>query len=140
MKNTIYPLFPCPLVVCGKKYEFSDAERKFISELEMIDNNDNLMSKNDRVLDEKQLTELRTFIDEQVFNFKKNLLSIRDDNEIYITQSWVNNSNTNHFHPKHKHQNSVISGVLFLDEDYEGLPPDQVSPNAGDVSCELQLR
>jgi uncharacterized protein (TIGR02466 family) len=63
-------------------------------------------------------------IDEQLFNFKKNLLKIKGDNEIYITQSWVNNSNPNQFHPKHKHPNSVISGVMFLDESNdESLPP-----------------
>lgn len=124
MKNAIYPLFPSPLMVCAQKYEFTDAEKDYISELEMIDNNGNLMSKNDKVLDSKELSTLKLFIDEQVFNFKKNLLRIKDENEIYITQSWVNKSNTGQFHPKHKHPNSVISGVMFLDENSDwSLPP-----------------
>jgi uncharacterized protein (TIGR02466 family) len=124
MKNAIYPLFPYPLMVCGKKYEFTSSEKKYISELEMVDNSGNLMSKNDKVLDSKELTNLKLFIDEQIFNFKKNLLKIKDENEIYITQSWVNNSNPGQFHPKHKHPNSVISGVLFLDDNAnENLPP-----------------
>lgn len=117
MKNAIYPLFPYPLMICGKKYEFNSSEKKYISELEMIDNIGNLMSKNDRVLDSKELSDLKLFIDEQIFNFKKNLLHIKDENEIYITQSWVNNSSSNQYHPKHKHPNSVISGVMFFDED-----------------------
>ena len=111
-------------MVCGKKYEFTSSEKKYISELEMVDNSGNLMSKNDKVLDSKELTNLKLFIDEQIFNFKKNLLKIKDENEIYITQSWVNNSNPGQFHPKHKHPNSVISGVLFLDDNAnENLPP-----------------
>lgn len=124
MKNTIYPLFPYPLMVCTTKYEFTSAEKKYIAELEMIDNVGNSMSKNDKILNSKELSDLKVFIDGHIFNFKKNLLRIKDENEIYITQSWVNNSSSNQFHQKHKHPNSVISGVLFLDENDGGnLPP-----------------
>ncbi|MCK5498510.1 MAG: hypothetical protein KAI77_04875 [Gammaproteobacteria bacterium] len=64
------------------------------------------------------------FVDEQILIFKKNLLGIKDENEIYITQSWVNRSQPGEFHPKHKHPNSVISGVMFFDENNDGsLPP-----------------
>ncbi len=123
MKNAIYPLFPYPLMVCAKKYGFTSSEKKYISELEMIENVGNLMSKNDKILDSKELSNLKQFIDEQLFDFKKNLLKIKDENEIYITQSWVNNSNPDQFHPKHKHPNSVISGVMFLDDNNdESLP------------------
>ena len=50
MKNAIYPLFPYPLMVCAKNYEFTNSEKEYISELEMIDNIGNMMSKNDKVL------------------------------------------------------------------------------------------
>jgi len=124
MKNAIYPLFPYPLMVCARNYEFTGSEKEYIAELEMIDNNGNLMSGNDKVLDSGELADLKLFIDEQIFNFKKNLLRIKDENEIYITQSWVNKSSPGQFHPKHKHPNSVISGVMFLDENSDGsLPP-----------------
>ena len=124
MNNAIYPLFPYPLVICGEKHEFTSAEKEYISQLEMIDNIGNLRSENDKVLDSEELSDLKIFIDGQLLNFKKNLLQIKDENEIYITQSWVNNSNPKQFHPKHKHPNSVISGVLFLDENVSGsLPP-----------------
>jgi uncharacterized protein (TIGR02466 family) len=124
MKNAIYPLFPCPLMVCAVKYEFSGAEKEYISGLEMIDNIGNRMSKNDKVLDGAELSGLRRFVDEQIFHFKKNLLRIKDENEIYITQSWVNQSSQDQYHPKHRHPNSVISGVIFLDDDKnEDLPP-----------------
>jgi uncharacterized protein (TIGR02466 family) len=124
MKNAIYPLFPYPLMICAKHYRFSESERRFISGLEMIDNIGNMMSKNDRILDSNELSKLRQFIDEQIFVFKKELLKIKDDNEIYITQSWVNDSGPGQSHQKHKHPNSVISGVMFLDENSdESLPP-----------------
>jgi uncharacterized protein (TIGR02466 family) len=124
MKNAIYLLFPYPVMICAENYQFTSSEKKYISELEMIDNTGNLMSKNDKVLDSKELSKLRLFIDEQIIIFKKKLLQMKDANEIYITQSWVINSNPNQFHPKHKHPNSVISGVMFFDENNdESLPP-----------------
>lgn len=124
MKHAIYPLFASPVMICAETYEFSSLEREFISGLEMHNNIGNSMSKNDRVLDSAELADLKRFIDEQIFTFKKKLLRIKDDNEIYITQSWVNKSNTSQFHPKHKHPNSVISGVMYFDENRdESLPP-----------------
>jgi uncharacterized protein (TIGR02466 family) len=124
MKNAIYLLFPYPVMVCAKNYEFSSSEKNYISELEMTNNAGNQMSKNDKILDSKELSDLKLFIDEQIVIFKKNLLRMKDANEIYITQSWVNCSKPSQFHPKHKHHNSVISGVMFLDENIdESLPP-----------------
>ena len=124
MKNAIYPLFPYPLMIAARKYEFSDSEKQYIADLEMLDNTGNSMSRNDKVLDSEELSSVKQFIDEQILVFKKNLLRMKDENEIYITQSWVNKANPNEFHPKHKHPNSVISGVMFLDDnDDESLPP-----------------
>lgn len=124
MKNAIYLLFPYPVMICAENYQFTSSEKKYISELEMIDNIGNLMSKNDKILDSKELTNLKLFIDEQIFIFKKKLLHMKDENKLYITQSWVINSNPNQYHPKHKHPNSVISGVMFFDENNdESLPP-----------------
>ncbi len=124
MQNAVYLLFPYPLMICGQKYEFADAERKYISELEMIDNAGNEMSRNDRILESEELSDLKKFIDEQIFVFKKNFLQMKDNNEIYITQSWANKASTNEFHPKHKHPNSVISGVMYLDDNTDqSLPP-----------------
>jgi len=124
LNNAIYPLFPYPLVVCGKKYVLNEAESGFISALELAENAGNSMSKNDKTLDEPALSDLRAFVDAQVLNYKKNLLQIKDENEIYVTQSWLNQSKSAEFHPRHRHPNSIISGVLFLDQNRDRqLPP-----------------
>lgn len=124
MKNAVYPLFAVPLMISGEMYDFSTAERAYIGQLKMIENDGNRMSENDAILDAPELSGVKQFIDANLLNYKKNLLRIPDDNEIYITQSWVNNSDPGHFHPKHKHPNSVISGVMYLDENADGnLPP-----------------
>lgn len=124
MKNQLYPLFAYPLVICGDLYAFSDEEKDYLAGLEMIDNIGNSMSKDDRVLESDVLSELKRFIDDRILVYKKELLRIRDENEIYITQSWVNRARTDQFHPRHKHPNSIISGVMFLDDNNDpGLPP-----------------
>lgn len=124
MKNEIYPLFPSPLMICAQFYEFSAAEERFLEGLDMLANTGNSMSKDDRVLDAPAMAQLREFVEAQLSLFSKKLLHIRDDNEVYITQSWVNRSMAGQYHPKHRHPNSVISGVLFLDNNEDrSLPP-----------------
>ena len=35
----------------------------------------------------------------------------------YITQSWLNYTETNQFHHKHSHPNSYVSGVFYINAD-----------------------
>lgn len=121
---SVFPLFSYPVMVSTKQYQFSGAEKKFISELTMADNAGNFMSRNDKILDTVELSTLKQFIDTQIELYKKKILKLKDDNEIYITQAWANKAKTNEFHPKHKHPNSIISGVLFVNgSEGDGLPP-----------------
>ena len=103
-------------MVCAERYRFTAEEERHLLDLEMIDNVGNWMSSDDRVLDRRELAALRRFVDDQVLVYKKHLLRLKDDNEIYLTQSWVNRADPGQHHPKHKHPNSIISGVLFLDD------------------------
>jgi uncharacterized protein (TIGR02466 family) len=124
MKNQLHPLFAYPLVICGDIYAFSDAENEYFVGLEMIDNVGNSMSKDDRVLDSEVLSKLKQFIDDRIFMYKKELLRIGDDNQIYVTQSWINRARPDQYHPRHKHPNSLISGVMYLDDNADrGLSP-----------------
>ncbi len=102
-------------MICAGRYDFTAEEEQHLLNLEMVDNVGNWMSSDDRVLDQRELATLRRFIDEQVMVYKRDLLRLKDQNEIYVTQSWVNRSDPGQHHPKHKHPNSIISGVLFLD-------------------------
>ena len=81
MKNTIYPLFAYPVVICKPPYEFSDAEKAYIDGLEMTKNIGNTMSEDDHVLDSEELADLRKYIDEQIHIYKQSLLRIKDENK-----------------------------------------------------------
>ena len=124
MTNQVFPLFAYPLVICGEIYRFSNAESAFFDGLEMIDNVGNSMSADDHVLDHEELSGLKAFIDNKIFVYKKELLRIKDDNEIYITQSWINRAKSDQYHPRHRHPNSIVSGVMYLDDNSDhSLPP-----------------
>jgi len=122
--TSVIPLFSYPVMVCSENYQFTEAEEKYISDLAMAENVGNLMSSNDTILDSVELSKLKAFIDSQIYVYKKNILKMRDDNEIYITQSWANKAKKDDFHPHHKHPNSMLSGVLFVTgNEGEEMPP-----------------
>jgi uncharacterized protein (TIGR02466 family) len=105
-------------------YRFSADEERIIAELAMVKNLGNAMSENDRLLDMAELASVRKFIDAQILVYKKQILHMRDQNEVYITQSWANKAGKGEYHPMHKHPNSVFSGVMFVNgEEGDGLPP-----------------
>ncbi len=116
MKNAVFPLFCSPIMVCAERYRFSETERRFFDGLEMADNLGNRMSVDTRILDGEPLAGIRAFIEAQLYMYKKQLLRMRDDNRVYITQSWLNTAAPGQHHPRHKHPNSLISGVLFVSD------------------------
>ena len=122
--DSVFPLFSYSVMVCSENYKFTGAEKKYITELAMAENIGNSMSRSDRILDSTELSILKAFIDAQIYTYKNKVLRMKDENEIYITQSWANKSTTDEFHPKHKYPNSIISGVMFVSGiERDGLPP-----------------
>ncbi len=110
-------------MLSGESYDFTDTERAFLTALSYVDNVGNRMSSDTRVLDAPELAGLRSFVSDQLAIYKQRLLRMRDGNEIYLTQSWANVSTRGQFHPKHKHPNSIISGVIYVSEDPGGEQP-----------------
>ena len=102
MKSTVFPLFAYPVVACAPIYQFSDEERAFIDGLEMIDNTGNRMSKDTSILESEELAGVKAYIEEQLASYKTGLLRMKDENEIYITQSWSNKATSSQFHQRHK--------------------------------------
>lgn len=124
MKHAVYPLFATPVMVCAETYAFDAEEQAFLDGLDMVRNVGNTMSRDDRVLDASPLARLRTFVDQQISVFVHDLWRIRRGLEVHVTQSWVNRTGPGQFHARHRHPNSIVSGVLFLDDDpEEQLPP-----------------
>ena len=46
--------------------------------------------------------------------YAKNVLSLTDNNSLYITNSWCVKTPKGGYHPSHTHPNSILSGVLYI--------------------------
>jgi uncharacterized protein (TIGR02466 family) len=121
---SVYPLFATPIMASADLYSFSEEEKSFIRNLEYAENIGNRMSRNTHILDCPELEKLKSFIDSHLQLFARNLLQITAETEIYITQSWSNIAGNGQFHPRHKHPNSLLSGVIYVSDDTENkFPP-----------------
>jgi len=73
---------------------------------------DNSQSVDSFVLNKDIFSNLNEFIKYCVKDYTDKILG--SDQELNVTQSWVNKTNIGQEHHYHYHQNSVLSGVFFL--------------------------
>jgi uncharacterized protein (TIGR02466 family) len=111
-----FELFPTPVGVYDLQRKITNKEKKCIdSLLEItIPNAGNKTSKNTHVLKEKELIDLEQFCSKSVNEFLKEVLKYKNL-ELRITQSWLNKSTKGGFHHLHRHANSILSGVLYIE-------------------------
>ena len=96
--------------------------RDFAVSLPVIDPEANLIqSKNDHVLDLEEFKELKEFCDKCIKHYIK--IECGSNHPVEITQSWINILKRYYGHPEHKHSNSYLSGVFYLDVPSEGGSP-----------------
>ena len=129
-------MFAVPLTV--SIYEKNiDKELSFIKSLKFQDNTQGLtrISKDFFILNQGELSELKKFIEFQIKLYVKNIYN--SDDEVIITQSWVNKAKKGDFHQNHTHSNSLISGVFypFLDET---LPPIMFKKFTREISLNIK--
>ena len=115
-------LFPTPVAIFDLK-PLSDEERSTImktptgntpsSYLEVVSSNDQYILRN------KKLKRLQKDIQGCVDDYKNEIMSC--DQELYITNSWVNFLLPQTKFPIHHHSNSLVSGVYYIQTD-KGMP------------------
>ena len=119
-KQTINMFQIPPLMVFEYEGDMSKL-LEYIYNVEYHDCNDNIKSKSDYILDDKELSNLKKFCLESVQEYIFDVLGISD--EIEIQQSWINVNKPGQNHLEHYHGNSFISGVFYLYSDQkEGSP------------------
>ena len=106
-------LFPTPVAFFKFGRDLTKTEIEFIKNQERYANKNNTTSKNRKILKSKELTELREFIEDSMFEYFKTIHSPEFDVSLYLTQSWANYTEKGQFHHKHAHSNSVVSGVFY---------------------------
>lgn len=117
--SAITKIFPTPIYT-SEPYTLTEDE--IIAAKKHFENvsknaNKNLTTNNKLVLEGVDFVNLKKFIKECIDEYFYNILQVKKDINIYITQSWLNFNTKGTSHHTHFHSNSVISGVFYFTDD-----------------------
>ena len=117
MKKNVILMFPQSVYVSEHKHEVTENEFDYIRDLPTRNNGPaNSVTLSDQVLEAEQLKNIKDFCQKNIEQYAYEVLCIKKDIEFYITQSWANYSKKGQFHPQHRHNNSIISAVFYVNQ------------------------
>ena len=138
MEANISGIFPTPIYISKLNRELTPLELKFVdkNKKDFYKNDGNITSNNNYILNEKPFANIKKELDLRVKDYFDKVVSPANNITPYITQSWLNYTETNQFHHKHAHPNSLVSGVFYINcddkfdrikffkEDYKTIKPE----------------
>lgn len=114
-------LFPTAVAYTQLPREFTEAELQLVKDQKVFTRQySNLMGTDLNILDKPEFQDIKSFIQEAIDKYMKEIEKTNQDVSIYLTQSWLNYTDASQQHPNHIHPNSYISGVLYMNVQ-EGL-------------------
>ena len=116
METNIHGIFPTPIYISKLDRELTPLELKFVdkNKKDSHKNDGNITSNNNYILNEKPFANLKKELDLRVQDYFDKIISPANNIAPYITQSWLNYTETNQYHHKHAHPNSLVSGVFYI--------------------------
>jgi len=116
---TIYSIFPTPIYTTKMDRGFTKQELQFVKEQKNYcrNNTGNINTKDNYILNRKEFKNIKKYLDKCCKDYLDTVICPKNNIELYITQSWLNYTETNQFHHQHQHPNSVTSGVLYFNSD-----------------------
>jgi len=116
IESTINSIFPTPIYISKLDRKLTPLELKFVEKNKktFTKNEGNITSNNNYILNEKPLANIKKELDLVVKDYFEKVISSTDSTIPYITQSWLNYTETNQYHHKHAHPNSLVSGVFYI--------------------------
>ena len=119
IEANINGIFPTPIYISKLDRTLTSLELKFIdkSKKDSHNNEGNIVSNNNYILNEKPFTNIKKELYKIIQDYFNKVLSTTDAITPYITQSWLNYTETNQYHHKHSHPNSLVSGVFYINCD-----------------------
>ena len=90
-------------------------------QLQFVRNNKNVISTDKEFFNKKHLSETKKILEHECEQFLVNALDVTEFTSLKMTYSWGNITRTNESHHQHKHPFSVVSAVLFLDDNPENF-------------------
>ena len=144
-QDELLSLFPTPVLIAQYPLPY-EKELEYIREMPCRRENKggdagntihyNRQSEDTFILDKPEMNNIREFIKSKIYKYVKEIMN--SNNELMITQSWVNKSGKGESHHEHVHPNSLISGVWYPVIS-EKLPPIQFRSRAQrDVSLSTE--
>jgi len=116
VEATINGIFPTPIYISKLDRELSKKELLFIdiNKSDCNKNEGNITTNNNYILNEKPFANIKKELDIRVKDYFNKVISPANNITPYITQSWLNYTETNQYHHKHAHPNSLVSGVFYI--------------------------
>jgi len=115
-ESSIVGIFPTPIYITNLNRNFSKKEINFINKTKSYTykNEGNTTSKNTYILNNLIFKKLKQEINLTIKDYFNKIIVTKNNITPYITQSWLNYTETNQHHHKHEHPNSFLSGVLYI--------------------------
>jgi uncharacterized protein (TIGR02466 family) len=109
-------IFATPLEIVKFERDLSSEEKDFICNQNKFERNSKFtfQSENTKLLDSVILSDLRTFCENSINKFFQEIYKPSTNVSLKITQSWANYAKNGQEHIIHLHQNSIISGVFYV--------------------------
>ena len=122
VKQTMHiePLFPIPIGITHIDKVLNKKILEFIKikQLKFIKNaggGGNSISSDLYILENDELSDIKKVLTDYVNEYFQEVVSPGKDKKLYITNSWINVSKNGDSHHAHKHPNSIVSAVLYVD-------------------------
>jgi uncharacterized protein (TIGR02466 family) len=112
-------IFPTPIYISKLNRKLNSKELLFINKtkLDVKNNEGNTTSNDNYILNNKHFKNLKLDFDLIIKDYFDKIICPTNSITPYITQSWLNYTETNQHHHKHEHQNSLVSGVFYVNSD-----------------------
>jgi uncharacterized protein (TIGR02466 family) len=125
IQSNIMGIFPTPIYGSKLNRPLSEEELLFIdnTKLNVYRNEGNTTSNDKNILENNVFKNLKEDLYLRVKDYFDKIISPVNNVTPYITQSWLNYTETNQFHHKHQHPNSLVSGVFYINchEEYDRI-------------------
>jgi uncharacterized protein (TIGR02466 family) len=125
IQSDIMGIFPTPIYSSKLNRPLSEEELSFIDKIKLNTHKalGNTISDNKNVLENEVFKKLKDDLYLRVKDYFDKVISSSNNITPYITQSWLNYTETNQFHHKHSHPNSLVSGVFYINchEEYDNI-------------------
>jgi len=116
VEANINGIFPTPIYISKIDRKLTPLELKFVdkNKKDFYKNDGNITSNNNYILNEKPFANIKKELDKKIQDYFNKVISPANKITPYITQSWLNYTETNQYHHKHAHPNSLVSGVFYI--------------------------